>query len=86
MGEVSRSCDLCGRSKNGGNESEEAANAYACVPQRFFDVEFFVGDNRNGERGDDSRRIDGIGHRQKPNDIFALECKVCRDNADCDND
>ena len=42
-------------------------------------------DDGYGERCDDSRRIDGIGHRQKSDDVFALERKVSGDDADGDN-
>ena len=42
-------------------------------------------DDGDCERGDDARRVNGIGHCQKPDDIFTLERKVSGDNAD-DND
>jgi len=41
-----------------------------------------MSDNRDRERGDNSRRVDGIRHCQKTDDIFALECKVGGDDAD----
>ena len=44
-----------------------------------------MGDDGNGEWGYNARCIDRVGHRQKPDDVFALECEECRDNADGDD-
>ena len=83
--QVSGALDFCGGGENCRNEPEEPADNHACVPERFLDFELFVRDDGDCERGDDARRVNGIGHCQKPDDIFTLERKVGGDNAD-DND